>query len=124
MTLNTENVLALAQAAGRTIVTSIGHLVCRASKLRKIVKHRREALALTQFDDRMLADIGLRRSDLRDALAESFWRDPTTLLVERVPGHRKDRDRPAQWQRPMPFVAPSIIPGPYTGEGFAWKSPR
>ena len=31
------------------------------------LKHRRELAHLADFDDRMLADIGLTRTDLRDA---------------------------------------------------------
>jgi hypothetical protein len=32
----------------------------------------------------MLADIGITRSDLRDAFSEPFWDDPTALLRERA----------------------------------------
>jgi uncharacterized protein YjiS (DUF1127 family) len=47
-------------------------------------RHRREAVALAGLDRRMLADIGLTRSDLRDAFSEPFWDDPTSLLHERA----------------------------------------
>jgi uncharacterized protein YjiS (DUF1127 family) len=47
-------------------------------------RHRREAAALAGLDRRMLADIGLTRSDLRDAFSEPFWDDPTALLHERA----------------------------------------
>ena len=33
---------------------------------------------------RMLADLGISRSDLRDAFSEPFWEDPTALLRERA----------------------------------------
>ena len=41
------------------------------------------------FDDRMLADIGLTRRDVREAFSEPIWRDPTDLLAERVAGRRR-----------------------------------
>ena len=45
------------------------------------VKHRRELAHLADLDDRMLADIGLTRTDLRDACSEPLWRDPTSMLT-------------------------------------------
>src|SRR5258708_37981921 len=44
-----------------------GSLVVRARQLALIVKNRRDATMLAGLDDRMLADIGLTRGDLRDA---------------------------------------------------------
>jgi hypothetical protein len=38
---------------------------------------------LADLDDRMLADIGLTRTDLRDACSEPLWRDPTSMLARR-----------------------------------------
>jgi uncharacterized protein YjiS (DUF1127 family) len=54
-------------------------------------RHRREAAALAGLDRRMLADIGLNRSDLRDAFSEPFWEDPTALLCERASERRRNR---------------------------------
>ena len=43
--------------------------------------NRREAMAtVAQMDARMLADIGLTRGDVRSALAEPLWSDPTIRL--------------------------------------------
>jgi uncharacterized protein YjiS (DUF1127 family) len=67
------------------------------------VKNRRDAFRLADLDDRMLADIGLNRSDLRDAYAGPLWRDPSELLarrvVERRSGHR--RAEPARVSQPQ-----------------------
>jgi uncharacterized protein YjiS (DUF1127 family) len=56
------------------------------------MKNRRDVFRLADLDDRMLADIGLNRSDLRDAYAGPLWRDPSELLasraIERRIGHR------------------------------------
>ena len=47
---------------------------------------------LARADDRMLRDIGLTRSDLRDAAAEPLYRDPTEVLAGRVEGvHARHR---------------------------------
>jgi uncharacterized protein YjiS (DUF1127 family) len=56
-----------------------------------IFKRRHELQMLASFDDRMLADIGLTRGDLRDAVAEPLWRDPTAILVSRVCERRQAR---------------------------------
>jgi uncharacterized protein YjiS (DUF1127 family) len=56
-------------------------------------KHRHDIRLLNEFDDRMLADIGLTRGDLRDAVAEPAWRDPSALLTQRVRSRRAARAR-------------------------------
>ena len=48
------------------------------------IKHRRELAHLADFDDRMLADLGLTRTHLRDAYSEPLWRDPTSILARRA----------------------------------------
>ena len=50
------------------------------------IKHRRDLAHIADFDDRMLADIGLTRTDLRDACSEPLWRDPTSMLARRAGG--------------------------------------
>ena len=57
----------------------------------RIRRHRREAAALAGLDRHMLADIGLNRSDLRDAFSEPLWEDPTALLSERAGERRRGR---------------------------------
>src|SRR6266702_1634769 len=54
-------------------------------------RHRREAQVLAGLDRRMLADIGITRSDVRDAFSEPFWDDPTALLRERALERRMNR---------------------------------
>ena len=43
----------------------------------------------------MLADIGLTRSDLRDAYSEPLWHDPTDVLARRAAERRTSRRRSA-----------------------------
>jgi uncharacterized protein YjiS (DUF1127 family) len=54
-------------------------------------RNRREAMALAGLDQNILADIGLNRSDLRDAFSAPFWEDPTLLLRERAIERRLNR---------------------------------
>jgi uncharacterized protein YjiS (DUF1127 family) len=66
-------------------LVAFGRTLARyARRLDRAIKHRRAAQALARFDDRMLADIGLTRADLRDAYAESLWGDPTLRLRARA----------------------------------------
>jgi uncharacterized protein YjiS (DUF1127 family) len=75
---------ALAIAAAVRARRSLQRLVER-------VKNRRDTMRLASLDDRMLADIGLNRSDLRDAFAELPWRDPSDVLVRRAAERRVGR---------------------------------
>jgi uncharacterized protein YjiS (DUF1127 family) len=61
--------------------------------------HRCEARMLAGLDRHMLADIGITRSDLRDAFSQPFWDDPTALLRERAIERRLSTPRA---QRPLP----------------------
>lgn len=66
-------------------------VAARGRKVFRLAKNRRDAVALAGFDDRMLADIGLTRGDLRDAYSEPVWRDPTAILVTRAHERRIGR---------------------------------
>lgn len=76
-------------------------------KLARLLKHRRNARMLAGMDDRMLADIGLTRSDLRDAYAQPLWRDPTDVLAGRARDKRINRRGRVDV---LPLDAPSISP--------------
>ena len=73
-------------------------------------RHRRDAAALAALDDHMLADLGLTRADLNDALCEPLWRDPTTVLARRH-GERRRLRRSAVAALVERHRAPSIVPG-------------
>ena len=63
----------------------------RLKRLIERLKNRRETMRLASLDDRMLADIGISRGDLRDAFAELPWRDPSTVLERRAAERRSCR---------------------------------
>lgn len=52
--------------------------------LAKAFKDRREVVNLAEFDERMLKDIGLTRSDVESALAEPLHHHPSWVLVRCV----------------------------------------
>lgn len=66
-----------------------------AIRVLRAAKNRHSASMLARLDDRMLADIGLTRSDLRDAYAEPLWEDPTSVLAMRAAERRMSRKRAA-----------------------------
>lgn len=84
-------------AAFRRVVRGFGG-VARAFEGRRVLSD------LASFDDRMLKDIGLSRSDLRNAAAEPIFRDPTAILAGRVEESRGRRGRP-----PRPVVRGNVI---------------
>lgn len=76
-------------------------------KFARILKNRRRARMLAGMDDRMLADIGLNRSDLRDAYAQPLWRDPTDVLADRAQAKRTSRRNGVADGR---MSAPGLVP--------------
>ncbi|MGH7098425.1 MAG: hypothetical protein ACREE4_12280 [Stellaceae bacterium] len=69
----------------------------------QVLRNRRDARMLASFDQTMLADIGLRQSDINDAFSVPFWQDPTPLLRERAQERRLYRhvEPPVVRQRPV-----------------------
>ena len=78
-------------------------VVAAVRKVGQVLKNRHDAAMLAQFDDRMLSDIGLTRSDLRDAYSEPLWRDPTSILASRAHERRANR-------QVITLAAPSLVP--------------
>jgi uncharacterized protein YjiS (DUF1127 family) len=62
-------------------VDGLAHVV---DFLERAAAGRRALRQLASADDRMLKDIGLDRSDLRNAASQPLYRDPTRLLAGRV----------------------------------------
>jgi len=94
-----------------------GFMVARSHDVLLLLKNRRDAASLAGLDERMLADIGLTRGDLRDAYSEPVWRDPTAILVSRAHERRINRRRVSIWLSEKTFEAPSIIPAAMNAPG-------
>lgn len=86
-----------------TFALVLAGVVAAIRKVGQVLKNRHDAAILAQLDDRMLSDIGLTRSDLRDAYAEPLWRDPTNVLASRARERRLSR-------QVITLAAPSLVP--------------
>ena len=102
MTTHAETWKSAAEPFGRVMVAAVALVTARLRRLAIAFRHRHDAAILMRFDDRMLADIGLTRRDVREAFSEPVWRDPTELLVQRVSPRRPARVKVR--------TAPSIVP--------------
>ena len=92
-------------AAFRAALASMALVTRWLKAFARARRKRSEARALAGLDRRMLADIGITRSDVNDAFSAPFWDDPTALLRERAMERRLNRRRP-----PAP-PAPRAEPG-------------
>src|SRR5512136_749301 len=74
--------------AGGTLLRAFASVLALVTRwLKELVearRHRRQVNMLAGLDRRMLTDIGITRSDVRDAFSAPFWDDPTALLRERA----------------------------------------
>jgi uncharacterized protein YjiS (DUF1127 family) len=93
------------------LVNAISGIVAeRVRAVLQAAKNRRDAAVLAGLDERMLADIGLTRGDVRDAYSQPVWRDPTAVLVSRAHERRINRRRTGLGLAGKAFEAPSIVP--------------
>ena len=105
-----------AATVGRALAVLGGRLGRRLKQIATVLKNRRDAFRLAHLDDRMLADIGLTRSDLRDAYAEPPWHDPTAILTRRAVERRLAKRRAVSncvsaMAFASPFGAPPAVCG-------------
>ena len=101
-----------AEPFGRALSAIGGAVVARLRQATIGFKNRRDLSALAGLDDRMLADIGLTRSDLREAFSEPLWRDPTAILVNRVERHRRREYRRVTRAVAAPTSVPQVGTAP------------
>jgi len=73
-----------AGASLRACAAAVGVMAYWVRQIARAHRNRRNATVLAGLDRRMLADIGITRSDVQDAFSEPFWEDPTALLRERA----------------------------------------
>ncbi len=82
-----------AGALARALGTAMNVAAVSFKALARAIRNRRDARMLASLDSRMLADIGITRSDVNDAFAAPLWEDPTALLRERAIERRTNRAR-------------------------------
>lgn len=70
------------------LAASLAH---RLDRLAAGWRHRHEAAMLSCADQHILADLGISRGDLNDALSGPPWEDPTVLLRARALERRLGR---------------------------------
>jgi uncharacterized protein YjiS (DUF1127 family) len=80
-------------------------VVAGLARIRRAIRNRQDLAILAGADDRALADIGLNRTDLRDALSQPIWRDPSELLTLRAGERQQARRKPAPMPRAQLRVA-------------------
>jgi uncharacterized protein YjiS (DUF1127 family) len=73
--------------------SALSMLVPRLWRIILVVKRRQELRRLGELDDRLLADIGITRTDLTAVAREPLLRDPTKLLAQRARDRRDARQR-------------------------------
>jgi uncharacterized protein YjiS (DUF1127 family) len=92
------------------LIAFAGIVARRLKQFALAAKHRHDAAMLANLDDRMLADIGLTRGDLRDAFSRPLWQDPTVVLAGRISERRLYRRRYGAAAASSFVAAPSIVP--------------
>jgi uncharacterized protein YjiS (DUF1127 family) len=75
----------------RAFAALLAPVVLTSKAIARALRNRHNANVLASLDRRMLADIGLTRSDVHDAFSAPLWEDPTTLLSERAIERRMHR---------------------------------
>lgn len=84
----------------RVFAAVLAPVVLSSKAVARAMRNRQNATVLAGLDRRMLADIGLTRSDVQDAFSTPLWEDPTALLSERAIERRMNRAviRTTQWK--------------------------
>jgi uncharacterized protein YjiS (DUF1127 family) len=68
----------------RGVTALLAFMTYWSRQIARARRHRRDAAVLAGLDRSMPTDLGLTRSNVRDAFSEPFWEDPTALLRERA----------------------------------------
>ena len=85
--------ISTAVPAAKVLAALAGRIGRSLKQLADRMKNRRDDFRLADMDDRMLADIGINRSDLRDAYSRPLWQDPSELLARRAIERRVRKQR-------------------------------
>jgi len=102
----------IASLFARAVLALTAKATAGYRRLVRAYQNRSDAAVLASLDDRMLADMGLTRSDVRDAFAEPFWHDPTSLLRARALERRLSRQHVSlglKWPSPPSAASGDIV---------------
>ena len=83
---------------GEKLTSLVEASAARVAAVWNAVKNRRSIGRLLEFDEHMLRDIGLTRSDVHSALASPFPEDPSNRLGS-LSGERKQAARETARER-------------------------
>jgi uncharacterized protein YjiS (DUF1127 family) len=110
--------------AGRALMVLGSHVKRGFWRFSSLMRHRRDAMRLARLDDHMLADIGLTRSDLRDAYSEPLWHDPTDVLARRAADRRMSRQLVAPDSARVVNASPARtpVPKPWSYQPDNWRA--
>lgn len=90
--MHTTQQTTLTRTYGAQAIAAVRGAVARVNAMVRAWRNRRDVEVLLEFDDRMLADIGLTRTDVTSALASPSDVDPSRRLrviaVERRAAYR------------------------------------
>lgn len=104
--MHTAEQTTLTRTYGTFAIAAVRGAVARVKALVRAWQNRRDVHALLEFDDRMLADIGLTRTDVTSALASPPDVDPSRRL--RVMAVERRAAQRAQARERMTEIADSI----------------
>ena len=88
------------------VVRAIRGVLRQLAGLATALRDRAEVKRLIELDDRALKDIGLSRSEVDGALAEPFFRSPSSVLLRSV----ERRSRASQGAVPASRPARPVVP--------------
>jgi uncharacterized protein YjiS (DUF1127 family) len=94
----------------RVFAALVAPVVMSSKAIARALRHRREANVLARLDRHMLADIGITRTDVRDAFSAPVWEDPTALLSDRV--NERRHNRPSSRLHDVPATGCGPFPQP------------
>lgn len=102
----------MTHTASIPFVALFGQMAARAWR---IFNNRRHVSELKDWSDEQLKDIGLTRSDVRQALSLPFYQDPTSLLTGVADLDRSIRYRAANTAQDKPSL--TLVGGTKTKSG-------
>ncbi len=73
------------------LADALARLARQVRRLPTTLAHREQLQRLAEYDDHLLADIGVTREDTNAALSAPFWHDPSEELVRRLGELKADR---------------------------------